>query len=583
MNFDNKHKRSSKVKGALFQTLLRRIPPKQASSHLEDVVDALMDSLFEGEVDILMNKFSAPPNLRCKGWPEAHLEALKASGWLDGDTSPMVLIENQLSWRRWHEEMEEVIKNLKVRAKNTKLLVASISPKTDPINLQGLNTEQKLAVEAIIHQGVLLLSGGPGTGKTSTVVKILQRALEIKPTLKVGLAAPTGKAAARLQASVQKGIQKIQTLPSQSLSEIPCSTLHRWLGASHGSYKKNKNNPLNLDLLVVDEMSMVDIALMKALLEALPHQSQLVLVGDPNQLPPINSGAIWHRLQKNDTRIYFDEGAIHLKKTYRNRGDLASLSNLLCQKELYSFWDKLFKTSKTANIKAHQCKERLIPNLLTTQLRDHLRDLEELTQQLLKILPENLSPSSTTDITIGAEAELILSSIENLMVLCPKKLGFWGVDEVHKSFLGPSFKDNMTDWPQGTPVMCSENQSELGLANGDIGIVIGEGNQRRLLFRVLTESQKLVTRLINPARLKAIEPALAITIHKAQGSEADEVIVLWPEEISEATKENKLSTKQDLYDKRMLYTAITRARDSVDIFIPSVQVRNNPVISKLNG
>ncbi len=153
------------------------------------------------------------------------------------------------------------------------------------------------------------------------------------------------------------------------------------------------------------------------------------------------------------------------------------------------------------------------------------------------------------------------------MILCPKRKGLWGVNHINKVFLGHTFDIGVTSWPQGTPVMCGENQPELNLANGDIGIVIGEGKSRRLLFPIATSEGNITTTLVHPARLKLVEPALALTIHKAQGSEANRVILLWPDEINQSSAEKKESIDNTNYSTRLLYTAITRAKKQLDLII----------------
>ena len=183
----------------MHQTLLRRLPPRVSSPHLEDLVNALMDALARGELELKLTPASSPDELKAKGWPEAHHQALIASGWLEGDAAPMILEGNQLSWSRWYGDMEAVISELVNRSivhqENAKVTTST----TLQVLSDGLNREQQAAVEAIDTYGVILLSGGPGTGKTSTIVQMLARALSQQPELRIGLAAPTGKAARRLQ------------------------------------------------------------------------------------------------------------------------------------------------------------------------------------------------------------------------------------------------------------------------------------------------------------------------------------------------------------------------------------------------
>ena len=154
----------------------------------------------------------------------------------------------------------------------------------------------------------------------------------------------------------------------------------------------------------------------------------------------------------------------------------------------------------------------------------------------------------------------IFKFIDNLLILCPQRYGPWGVKKIHEFLLGRRFEEEVHKWGEGTPIMAKSNQPELGLANGDVGIIIGNGENRRFLFNVFSEEQRLVTRLINPSRLNIYDAAYAMTIHKAQGSEADQVLLLWPN-TSKVSEENTLKNNfSDDYEKRMLYTAITRAK-----------------------
>ena len=151
------------------------------------------------------------------------------------------------------------------------------------------------------------------------------------------------------------------------------------------------------------------------------------------------------------------------------------------------------------------------------------------------------------------------------MILSPRKNGIFGINYLHNYFLGPAYKDNISNFTQGTPVICGENQLELGLANGDIGAILGSKENARLIFRCSKEGEELQYKIIHPARLKNIQPAIAITIHKSQGSEAKEVILFWPDN---SKNHDDLIDGKELslnYEKRLLYTAITRAKISLHL------------------
>ncbi|MFL0786668.1 MAG: AAA family ATPase [Prochlorococcus sp.] len=560
---------------AMHQTLLRCLPPRVSSPHLEDLVNALMDALARGELELKLTPASSPDQLKAKGWPEAHHQALLASGWLEGDAAPMILDGNQLSWSRWYGDMEAVISELVNRSivhqENAKVTTST----TLQALSDGLNREQQAAVEAIDTYGVILLSGGPGTGKTSTIVQMLARALSQQPALRIGLAAPTGKAARRLQETVRNGLQAIPTPQRQELATLPCSTLHRWLQASPGGFGRHQQHPLMLDLLVIDEMSMVELALMQALLNALPTNSKLVLVGDPDQLPPVGSGAVWHRLQQGDVRQQFNHGAIHLHQLYRNRGELANLSGVLRDQGPFAFWQQLSLLPKSANIEQHHYSLNGMPKLLDRHLQEHSRTLKRLAEGLTAELVDHAYGSTMTAANLSVEAEPLFDCLDRLMVLCPKRRGLWGVEDVHRALLGQYFEAGVAHWPLGTPVMCGENQPELGLANGDVGLVVGEGDNRRLLFRVIPDQGESTISLIHPARLGLVEPALALTIHKSQGSESEHVILLWPDvtAVTDSTVDGRNTVSN--YERRLIYTAITRARQRVDLITLKPSTRSD--------
>ena len=170
------------------------------------------------------------------------------------------------------------------------------------------------------------------------------------------------------------------------------------------------------------------------------------------------------------------------------------------------------------------------------------------------------------EVSQSVEILKLLKYIDSLLILCPQRYGPWGVNKIHEFLLGKRFEKEVNRWSEGTPVMAKSNQPELGLANGDVGIIIGQGEKRRFLFNVFSEEQRLVTRLINPSRLNMYDAAYAMTIHKAQGSEADQVLLLWPRnsKVSEGSPPPQHFSAD--YEKRMLYTAITRAKKQLHVF-----------------
>ena len=503
---------------ALHATLMRRCPPPRSGTELEPLCCALTHALEAGELTIQLT--------------DEQQALVIASGWLEQANCPLRLEGQRIGWRRWVDAMDAVIDELIERAARL-----PADRRSDGIAepAETLNPEQRQAVLALDQVSVLLISGGPGTGKTSTVVEVLLRAISRTPTLRVGLAAPTGKAARRLGEAVQPRLQ-----------QLSCFTLHRWLEAGRHGFGRHQRRPLDLDLIVIDEMSMVDLALMQALIAALPAHGRLILVGDPAQLPPIGIGAVWNALQEPEVRQRFGAGAVDLTTTYRNRGAIASLATALREGTPELFQQQLDGLTSRSNARHHSATLRRLPPLVKEWWMKRSR-------QLAKLANRVIDGDQTID---PIAAETLLNAVEQELVLCPRRRGPWSLDDVHRTLLGPTHSDPRT-WPAGLPVICGANQTEHGLANGDLGVTVQTRAGMRLLFKGLNPDGSTALRLLHPTRLEHVEPAVAITIHRSQGSEADHVVVLWPP-AQDGDRALPL-------DRRLLYTAITRARASLDL------------------
>ena len=532
----------SALGAALLDTLGRLLPTSTATdggvpAPLARVVGALAEALEQGELAIDLEgpaPWLLPDGSTGTGaeadWPLAHLAALREVGWLvEADEliahpeAPVVREGRWLRWRRWHEQLVTCREALIARGRT------ELSPggsTAAPVAIPGLDPQQCRAVAALLTHQLVLLSGGPGTGKTSTVVQMLAAALRQNPALRMHLAAPTGKAAARLAQAVTTGSAALEAPLSSALQSLPRSTLHRLLEAraQGAGFRRGRQRPLELDLLVVDEVSMVDLPLMSALLEALPPQARLLLVGDPAQLPPVGPGAVLLELCRPENLAALGAAAVHLQTTYRNDGAIAELAGQLrrCNQRgpalLTALQPALAKLNTAANVTWQQAPGNRPPTAVLERLRQHQHRLATLAQS-------------------GRDAEL-LEELEQLIVLSPMQRGAWGVEGIHRTLLGDRWRGPMHLWPEGTPVLNRRNQEELELANGDVGVLVSRSGERLVLF---TEG-----RLLHPAQLGAAEPALALTVHKAQGSQYAEVLLLLP--------------PHPRLDARLLYTGLTRAR-----------------------
>lgn len=498
---------------ASLQEALPRLHGCRSDPALDDVIAALTSALAEGQLELVL----ADPDQR---------RAVAASPLAGEPWGPLVLEGDRLLWRRWHAQREQVLQALIQRAQEPcPLGTAGAVPA-----LARLDADQQRAVAAVLDHRLVLLEGGPGTGKTSTVAGMLAAVRQRSPGARMHLAAPTGKAAARLRASLAR------------TEVVPCTTLHRLLESQGERFGRNRQQPLDLDLLVIDEVSMVDLALMQAVLEALPAQARLVLVGDGAQLPPVGPGPVLLELQRPQRRQALGAAAVELRTTYRNGGAIAAVAaNLRPNPEANQGsgdWRRLIPQLRQlepgANLGWQQASPRRLPGALLERLRRQ--------QQELRQLGEGTRPGERQ-----AEARL-LAQLDALLVLTPVRRGRWGVEAIHRALLGESQEQPVQRWPIGTPVLCQHNLLELGLANGDVGILAGE--EPRLLFGVGGGEHLW----LHPAQLPALQPALALTVHKAQGSEAHEVWILMPD----------TGRPSD----RLLYTALTRARQRAELITP---------------
>ncbi len=555
-----KKKFSTDLNKSLLTTLVRYFPPIEFNEALIDIVNVLMDGLSRGDVYIDMQEIPKNLELKYKGWPSHHKKALLKCGWTKGDNSPIVLNGDLISWRRTHNEIVATIHKILVRNQPISHLSNELHFEIDAKNLEHLNIQQIDAVNLVKSKQIILLSGGPGTGKTSTILQMLVQALIRNPTLDIAMAAPTGKAAKKLKDTIQASIEDFEDPIKDKLSNIPSKTLHKWLEAGPNGFRRNSQRLLKLDLIVIDEMSMVDLSTINGLLDALTKSCQIILVGDPDQLLPIGSGGIWQILLGKETKTKFQSNSVKLTKSYRNKGDIALLRNTLKDKGVEAFWNLLSMKKDSSNTNQYISSLKNIPDPIARTLFNYRKKLKKLTENCINYIPIEAWQSSMIEVEHTIEILNLFEFIDNLLILCPQRHGPWGVKKIHEFVLGKGFEKEVHKWAEGTPIMAKSNQPEIGLANGDVGIIIGNGEKRRFLFNVFSEDQRLVTRLINPSRLNIYDPAYAMTIHKAQGSEADQVLLLWPSNSKVSEEKTLKKFYSDDYEKRMLYTAITRAK-----------------------
>ncbi|WP_274360289.1 exodeoxyribonuclease V subunit alpha [Entomospira culicis] len=414
----------------------------------------------------------------------------------------------------------------------------------------SVNEAIALAGARILASDFLLLSGGPGSGKTFSLVRLLKLldlwAGHAGKRLSLLVSAPTAKAVARIQEGMHKEAKF-------SHFDLMLSTLHRALGyRSDGTFTHGRAYPLSVDVVIVDEMSMVDIYLFEQLLSALPRRCKVIFLGDADQLPSVARGAILSDLvyyHQHPQEIPTGKHDPLAKNMLFLKGSQRSNVAILGLAQAFLRGDKAEVEKIRSEVRAHQ-SESLFFHALPT---DASKFYDWVKEQYAMYIPKT-ARLGAYDATFGLNARQIeiakafFAMYDMFAVITPVHDGAYGVKSINlevRKRLG--FLDSLYD---GMPIVITVNQPELGLANGDRGVILKLDGTYYALFR----EGESTYRCYLSTELGAYEVAYAITVHKSQGSEYENVAVLLP------------SNAKRLLDRSLIYTAITRAKSQVRIF-----------------
>lgn len=401
---------------------------------------------------------------------------------------------------------------------------------------EHFSAEQEEAAVQAVRQHLTVLTGGPGTGKTTSVARMLVLlAVQADAPLSIALAAPTGKAATRLQEAVRAEFAGLGAA-GERVGAPEAMTLHRLLGWRPDNatrFRHHRGNRLKYDVVVVDECSMVDLTMMGRLLEAVRPESRLVLVGDPDQLTSVGAGAVLADVVSG----FGDSGPVApLHRNHRFRGDIKALAEALDGGDADQVVAVLRGASSEVEYVEHDPETVLRPRLLDTARR--LRDL-----------------------ALAGDAGAALAVLDEHRLLCAHREGAYGVRhwnrQVERWLAEESGQPVPGEWYVGRPLLVTSNDYALDVYNGETGVAV-RAPDGRLRAWVDGSGHR---RDLAPGRLDAVETMHAMTIHKSQGSQAAEVTVLLPEPGSR------------LLTRELLYTAITRAQRQVRVVGSEAAVR----------
>ncbi len=423
---------------------------------------------------------------------------------------------------------------------------------------------QKVAAYAAVTNNLCIISGGPGTGKTYTVTNILALLLEQAENLRIAVCAPTGKAAARIQESIKKAKQALKCPPSL-LPRIPeeATTIHRLLGVKQGSpyFYHDHRNQLAIDVLIVDEASMVSLALMTKLIRATSQRTRIILLGDKNQLASVEAGAVLGDIcAAADTSSFsedFCDQYTHTCDEEITRGCAAGNAALSdCAVELkfsYRFDEStaIGVVSRAVNNGDVAAVTGLIEGDATGTIKKRaLPEQAELETRLTKLLETGYA-----DLFSAGSAGEAFSVFETFRILCSHRRGTYGIEGINRLMEAILEKKGLIDTTErhypGRPIMITRNDYSLKLYNGDVGIIwLAESGEARAWF----PDRDGGFRTLAPVRLPEHETVYAMTIHKSQGSEFDRVLMILP------------PMDSPIFTRELIYTGITRARQAVEIW-----------------
>lgn len=505
-------------------------------------------ALGQGHTALSVQQLSEPPAAWTgPEWPtEAEWSTLLSQLPSTPEGVPLCFVQGFVSLGKYGSHERALALSFVERATRPRLPVDEERLEDSMVRLfppQWRNPEQEAAVRRSAGASLSIISGGPGTGKTSTVVRVLavileQALLQGAPPPKIMLLAPTGKAASRLSESIiqQKSHLAAHEEVLKAMPEV-ASTIHRALGTKGGDITRfvhDKRHPMDCDLVLVDEVSMVDVPLFRRLMDALPNHARVILLGDADQLPSVGVGSVLGTLAALEETnpvgrcVHF----LRVSKRFDAGGGIGRLAKGALAGAV---------GEASAVLEGASDEVRYLPSRASS-----LRDEEALNRAI--------------DVAFARYARARtpgewLEALGDARILCAVRQGPSGVEELNRHVerrLRHALQIPWNDpWYSGRPVMVTKNDYETGLYNGDIGVV-GRGEDGVAV--VYFEDPQGGLRQVPTSRLPAHETVFATTVHKSQGSEFQHVFLVIPDGPTR------------VWSRALVYTAITRAKKRLTIF-----------------
>lgn len=490
-----------------------------------------------------------------------------------GEYTPFILEENLLYFQKYWTYENFIAQSLIKLSKQTRQftntqdithLLDKIFPETtDEINWQ------RIAASVAMSRQLCIISGGPGTGKTTAVAGIISilATLNKSRPLRIAMAAPTGKAAMRINEAIDN--IKIKN-PSMYLPNLPeATTIHRLLKPTRKApfFTYHKENPLPLDLLIIDEASMIDITLMYHILDAIPEHIQLIMLGDHEQLASVKAGSVLGDICNPNRLSTFSPSFIKtiispclsqpLSENCHSQSDIPLTDCIISLKNSYRFKGRISSCSIAVKDGKSEEAFRICSNLNDNSISWH--DISE-TKNMPLVFEQEIV-EKWQEYLMAFLLEDKFQKLTEFRTLCVLRSGYFGVEQINTTIesilnkaglLTPSIR-----WYENLPILITRNDYQMKLYNGDTGIFMPDKDDQGRLkawFPDGAHNNRQTFRSIAPSRLPDFEKAFAITIHKSQGTEFDSIQIILPDTISPILK------------REILYTGITRAKNHVSLY-----------------
>lgn len=476
--------------------------------------------------------------------------------------APMVFDDEMLAlYRYW--SLEQRLATQVHRLTQMQLSAVDVTSYTNLLT----DPHQQAAMKMVANHALNIITGGPGTGKTYTLARIIAVLNQAIPDIRIAMAAPTGKAAQRMQEALQASFQDPKLLESGLLSEElqqqSTQTLHRLLGLGHQQRPRyHAKQPLPYDVVVVDEASMLDLQLATLLFEAIPANCRLILLGDAKQLASVDVGAVLADLQQvpalkhNHVQLVTSRRFNAEAKIGQFAGFIQHLSDVKPSEDILAAFEQQVASAQT--LQSIQLHDNMSDLVQLEYLNDSL--LHEPTAYYLQLMqgyvPYVNALKQYREQAASIDLAKVIQAFDDYRILVAIRFGKFGLDQINR-FAEDWLTTQLmvvpvAGWYLGRPVMMTYNDYQLGLSNGDIGICFRHRTQSDQFEVYFPSLDKWVAANRLP---KNIQTAFALTIHKSQGSEFKHTAIVF-----DASAEKILS-------QELIYTAITRAKNVVSLLV----------------